>query len=438
MSETPRVLFLHLAQIDIAERIRGDLGDDEEFKELCTSIETYGQLQSIVVIKQDNGTYKLEMGERRYRAIQKLNAQGRSIPNLPAGQIRAELIGFLTPEVSLMREFEENFRRKGFTPAEEARYVKRMHDLLKTKHGAAWTQEMTAQMLNLSTGKISYLLTLEDAIKKNPEIGKASTLSSMVRRAKIVKKQEVRRLEVKENKQEQLAKASEMLFHQDARQWIKTIPDASIDLINFDPPWGTDIAEQERGFGVNESFDDSEQSAMELMTALFPELFRILKNDRVCICWAGHDTILDVIKIALDAGFGLKYRGNIPQIWYKPDKVSDFTSQRFPGKNVSVHSYETFYYLTKGEPNWQEVAQDVHVYSRVPPAAKIHRTQKPVELMESLIRLHTIPGETVLDPCAGSFAFGIAAWNVQRKALGCELGKEQFEKALTWLAETVK
>lgn len=55
---------------------------------------------------------------------------------------------------------------------------------------------------------------------------------------------------------------------------------------------------------------------------------------------------------------------------------------------------------------------------------KIHPTQKPVRLIESLIEIFTDPGEVVIDPCAGSGVTLLAAANLGRRAYGFEIKKE--------------
>lgn len=54
---------------------------------------------------------------------------------------------------------------------------------------------------------------------------------------------------------------------------------------------------------------------------------------------------------------------------------------------------------------------------------KIHPTQKPVNLLEHLIKIFTDKGDVVIDPCAGSGSTLIASANVGRKAYGFEVDK---------------
>lgn len=59
----------------------------------------------------------------------------------------------------------------------------------------------------------------------------------------------------------------------------------------------------------------------------------------------------------------------------------------------------------------------------------VHPTQKPVALMEYLIRTYTNEGETVLDNCMGSGTTGVAAVNTGRRFIGIELDKDYFDIA---------
>lgn len=59
----------------------------------------------------------------------------------------------------------------------------------------------------------------------------------------------------------------------------------------------------------------------------------------------------------------------------------------------------------------------------------LHRTQKPVALLEYLIKTYTNEGETVLDNCMGSGSTGVACINTNRKFIGIELDNNYFNIA---------
>ena len=62
-------------------------------------------------------------------------------------------------------------------------------------------------------------------------------------------------------------------------------------------------------------------------------------------------------------------------------------------------------------------------------ANSVHPTQKPVPLLEYLIKTYTNEGETVLDNCMGSGSTGVACMNTNRKFVGFELNNKYFEIA---------
>lgn len=57
----------------------------------------------------------------------------------------------------------------------------------------------------------------------------------------------------------------------------------------------------------------------------------------------------------------------------------------------------------------------------------VHPTQKPVSLLEYLIKTYTNENEIILDSCMGSGSTGVAALNLNRKFIGIELNEEYFE-----------
>ena len=68
---------------------------------------------------------------------------------------------------------------------------------------------------------------------------------------------------------------------------------------------------------------------------------------------------------------------------------------------------------------------------------QVHPTQKPVPLMEWLIKTYSNEGETVLDNCMGSGSTGMAAVKLGRKFIGMENDKEYFKIAEERIEETV-
>ena len=421
-------------QIVLGERIREDYKakDWDEFK--ASFLTAAGQMEPIIVRSLDDGKYELIYGERRWRAIGEHYAEGRKIPNLPDGEIWAATRDGLSRRVLLQLEFMENDQRSDFTFVEKAKFIRRFHEEMIAEYGKEnWNQEMTAHTLKLSAASISHYLRIEEAIKSDPAVAKAQTMDAAVKRMKVSAKLKARHEEVKKDDNNSYARATHILHQGDAREWIKSIEDGSVDLINFDPPWGGEVSAKAQE--NHEGFDDTTEYADALMRDLLPELFRVLKEDRYCIFWFRSWADESMAALAESYGFNLDFT-RTACIWYKPDKVTD--QNRVPEKAL-VEGYEKFFILRKGDPIYHERrGNNVFPYNRVPLGSIIHPTEKPIDLCTDIIRLCSVPGETVLDPTAGSSAFLDAAIRSNRKATGCELSQTYWERGVTRLAEYLK
>ena len=69
---------------------------------------------------------------------------------------------------------------------------------------------------------------------------------------------------------------------------------------------------------------------------------------------------------------------------------------------------------------------------------RIHPTQKPVLLLEYLIKTYTNPGEVVLDNCMGSGSTGVACINTGRDFIGMEKEARYFEMARQRIEEATR
>ncbi|HNZ08517.1 MAG TPA: site-specific DNA-methyltransferase [Bacillota bacterium] len=66
---------------------------------------------------------------------------------------------------------------------------------------------------------------------------------------------------------------------------------------------------------------------------------------------------------------------------------------------------------------------------KIIPRANQHPTMKPVALAEFFIKLHTKPGDLILDPFMGSGTTGVAVKNLGRNFIGVELDKQWYGMA---------
>ena len=108
---------------------------------------------------------------------------------------------------------------------------------------------------------------------------------------------------------------------------------------------------------------------------------------------------------------------------YTPNKVNNM---KFGIKGVETNN--------KGTRHPDSILDFPQIWRR---QDQLHPTQKPVALLEYLIKTYTNEGETVLDFTAGSFTTGVAAVNTNRKFIGIELDKGYFDIGVDRIKETM-
>ena len=89
-------------------------------------------------------------------------------------------------------------------------------------------------------------------------------------------------------------------------------------------------------------------------------------------------------------------------------------------------------------PSHKEVFKRTHIgyptdvlwqFNEVATNKKLHTSEKPIPLLEYLIKTYTNEGDLVLDNCAGSGTTGVACKNLNRNFIGIELDPEYFKIA---------
>ena len=236
----------------------------------------------------------------------------------------------------------------------------------------------------------------------------------------------------------------------DCLELMKEIPDRSIDMVLCDLPY------QETG-NKWDKFVNLEQ--------LFNEYRRIIKDDG-CIALNGTFKFgIHLMNIAPDL---YKYEWvwekdngtNAPNVNLQPFRVHEYIFIFGKGRVTNGNRTPMKYYpqKTKGKPykqksgrmseNWKgglnNIITDNKDGLRHPKTIQkfnrdrgYHPTQKPVALLEYLIKTYTNEGETVLDNCMGSGSTGVACVNTNRNFIGYELDEKYFEIAEKRINETM-
>jgi len=205
---------------------------------------------------------------------------------------------------------------------------------------------------------------------------------------------------------------SKAVYGIDAIQGIKDIPDASIDVVVTDPPYGVDyVPSRKTG---NPSFDDS-FGVLGYIDNLCEELKRVCKDNAHLYFFTGCVNAFE-LKTILEKHFRV-YDNWLT--WVKNNHTPCDFSARYASK------YEVIWFckMPNGEGRRlnNPVSPDVLEYAIE--KDKSHDCQKPLELLKYLVNNSSALGETVLDPFCGSGSTLLAAKTLKRNYIGFEIEK---------------
>ena len=227
------------------------------------------------------------------------------------------------------------------------------------------------------------------------------------------------------------------LINGDCLEKMKDIPDGSIDLVLTDPPYGTTACKWDNIIPFE---------------PMWEQLKRIVKPNGA-ICLFGSEPFSSALRMSNIKMFKydwiwekerpsnpmlakkqpLSYNENI-SLFYK--KQCTYNPQMSKGnKNHGCKVGKHFNKITQSESHYKSNISDMKYPKRI---LKFnterandngHPTQKPVALLEYLIKTYTLEGETVLDFTMGSGSTGVAAKNLNRGFIGIEKDEKYFEIA---------
>jgi len=208
---------------------------------------------------------------------------------------------------------------------------------------------------------------------------------------------------------------------------LKNIPDESVDLIIIDPPYSieynTNFRNEESNTLGEISLDNDK--IFETFPDVVRECYRILKKNSAFYCFSRWDVSEKFIKI-IEKYF--KIKNNL--IWVKNNwSMGDLTGS-YAGQ------YENIIFAIKGKHILNNGRHsDILKFDRVAGKSLLHSHQKPLKLLDFLIKKSSKAGDVVLDYYAGSGSTIISAVNLGRKSVCVELNdkylniiKDRLEK----------
>ena len=232
------------------------------------------------------------------------------------------------------------------------------------------------------------------------------------------------------------------LIHGDCLEEMKNIPDKSIDMILCDLPYGT---------------TQNKWDSVIPLEPLWEQYKRIIKDNGAIVLFAQtpFDKVLGASNLKM-----LKYEW----IWEKQQGTGFLNAKKMPLKK---HENILVFYKKLPIYNPQMIGNEIRTIKRnkngkttdnygkftydeqstyvgrYPTSIlsfdrdknKLHPTQKPVPLLEYLIKTYTNEGEIILDNTMGSGSTGVACINTNRKFIGIELEEKYFNIAKNRIEE---
>ena len=231
------------------------------------------------------------------------------------------------------------------------------------------------------------------------------------------------------------------LYQGDCLEVMKNIPDKSVDLVLADPPYGTTAC----------SWD-----SVIPLEPMWKELKRITKPNSAIVLF-GQEPFSSLLRVSnlemykYDWYWEKERLTNIHQVKKRAGKTIEIISvfynqQCIYNPQMKKHSGPLRSNKVKNgiigglsDTNKNKVKEYKDAGIRYPTqllkftrdilTCNLHPTQKPVALMEYLIKTYSNEGMTVLDFCAGSGTTGVAAKNLNRNFIGIEMDEGYFKIA---------
>ena len=231
------------------------------------------------------------------------------------------------------------------------------------------------------------------------------------------------------------------LYNGDCLEEMKKIPNGSVDMILTDPPYGTTACKWDTVIDLD---------------LMWVQLKRIIKPNGAIVLFGAEPFSSKLRMSNLDM---FKY----DWIWEKSKATGHLNSKRRPLiKHEMIHIFYSMQCIynpqslikkcvptiskgdrgSKGKGSSGDVyglatKDTIQTHSNYPVSVQnfdvvmrtIHPTQKPVKLLEYLVKTYTNENETVLDFTMGSGSTGVACSNTNRKFIGIEMDNDYFKIA---------
>ncbi|MDY3662167.1 MAG: site-specific DNA-methyltransferase [Ruminococcus bovis] len=233
------------------------------------------------------------------------------------------------------------------------------------------------------------------------------------------------------------------LLKGDCLELMKDIPDKSIDMILCDLPYGTTACK----WDVIIPFEP-----------LWEQYNRIIKDNGAIVLFGSEPfssylRMSNIKNFKYDWIWNKKLAGNGILAKKQPLKIHEIVSVFNSGiyipqmtkgryrkkmglKESEITGGNSFAKQTENDLYYPQTIQEFSTANMR--KGRLHPTQKPVELLEYLIKTYTNEGDVVLDNCMGSGSTGVACVHTNRNFIGIEIDEEYFDIAKKRIEEATQ
>lgn len=232
---------------------------------------------------------------------------------------------------------------------------------------------------------------------------------------------------------------------------LKKIEEKSIDMIFSDPPYFLSnngiTCSNGKMVSVNKGeWDKSNgfKKDVNFHKKWIKECDRVLKDDGTIWISGTYHCIHQITYILLSMGYYI-----INEVaWYKPNAAPNLGCRCLTASHETLiwakkckEAKHTFNYKLSKELNDGKQMRSMWEISTTPKREKIfgkHPTQKPIKLMDRIIKISTNDEDIILDPFCGSSSTGVAAISNNRKYIGIDISEEYLELSKRRLIDAIK
>lgn len=416
--------YIEIERVIINERTRQLVLEHRD--ELVADIRRNGLLQPIII----GGTHEAPIlidGLHRLSAVEVIHLNGDAIryDREFVFPLSIPYVHFsdLSPSRLLEAEIAANLFRRDLTWQERTDALARLHRAQLELNPDA-TVSSTAAKLAGVTGKpestlhraITQATIISDAMAADPELASARSQTEALSRVKT----DITRL-ASGLLEGGFSTTSSLhtLIEGDLTTVLPCIPTETIDLILTDPPYGVGADTWTSKFqDAPHHYKDTWKHAEVLYKQIFCEGFRIGKERSNIFTFCAIERWHHLRDIAEFFGWSVWPR---PVIWHKSNE-----GIRPWGQKGYAYCYEAILFACKGQRGLYRTGSDL-ISGIYKVRDREHGATKPAALYVNLIQSACLPGDTVLDPCAGSGTIFEAATLSSTIATGIEVDPHYAE-----------